>query len=158
MEVDYTRCSPISSSIGGSFDSCADYIICKRDCNTTSDNICRNFLVSSGFNLSDSCRQLPTCQCRVNITLDRPLRRSVHFYYGIKNYYQNHRRYLNSLDTQQLHGDLNKVPDDDCRPLVVDANNSHIVPCGLIANSLFNGECLIMLYVVCDFPRTDPMN
>ena len=148
--MDYTHCSPVSSSIGASFNSCAEYIICKRDCNSTIDNNCRNFL---GFNLSDSCRQHPTCQCQVNITLDRPLRSTVHVYYGIKNYYQNHRRYLNSLDVEQLHGDLNKVPNDDCRPLVLDEdrNDSRIVPCGLIANSLFNGECSLT-YMYHTFP------
>lgn len=141
MEVDYTSCTPLNSSMGASFNTCADYVICKRNCNTTVDVKCRNYLDSSGFSLSKSCRQLPTCQCEVKVSLDQPLRSTVHMYYGIQNYYQNHRRYLNSLDTKQLHGDLSNGPDEDCRPLVRDGNNVPIVPCGLIANSWFNGEC-----------------
>ena len=40
------------------------------------------------------------------------------FYYAMDNYYQNHRRYLNSWDPAQLRGDNFDEPTDNCRPLV----------------------------------------
>lgn len=65
--------------------------------------------------------------------------KDVFMYYGLTNYYQNHRRYVKSRDDAQLLGDIKKEPSGDCAPF--DKNeSSYIAPCGAIANSLFNGE------------------
>lgn len=58
-------------------------------------------------------------------------------YYGLTNYYQNHRRYVKSRDDNQLLGEFGGEP-TDCSPFDRDANGRTIVPCGAIANSLFN--------------------
>lgn len=58
-------------------------------------------------------------------------------YYGLTNFYQNHRRYVKSRDDNQLLGEFSNTVSSDCSPF--DLNNGiPIVPCGAIANSLFN--------------------
>ena len=65
-------------------------------------------------------------------------------YYGLTNFYQNHRRYVKSRDDKQLRGE--KIPGNklntDCEPYKTynDTSDVGIAPCGAIANSLFNGE------------------
>jgi len=60
-------------------------------------------------------------------------------YYGLSNYYQNHRRYVKSRDDDQLLGILSKTPQTECAPFAyTDDDNIPIAPCGAIANSLFN--------------------
>lgn len=67
-------------------------------------------------------------------------------YYGLSNFYQNHRRYVKSRDDNQLLGNLNNEPSSDCAPFAytnVSGNNDKakpIAPCGAIANSMFNGK------------------
>ncbi len=141
MSVDYTQCAPSNSTISSAgFRTCADYVICKRDCLGTENSVCSTFLNTSGINASSSCqRELPVCQCQVTITSSKRLRPDVHVYYGISNYYQNHRRYLNSRDLGQIHGDF-LDPSGDCIPLSRDNASLPYLPCGLIANSWFNGE------------------
>lgn len=68
-------------------------------------------------------------------------------YYGLSNFYQNHRRYVKSRDDHQLLGALGDVS-NECSPfdrVPVDTNRNvtdykQVVPCGAIANSLFNGN------------------
>lgn len=61
-------------------------------------------------------------------------------YYGLTNYYQNHRRYVKSRDDDQLLGRLSPTPSTDCDPFGKTDNGMPIAPCGAIANSLFNGK------------------
>ena len=66
-------------------------------------------------------------------------------YYGLTNFYQNHRRYVRSRDDNQLHGDILSYGDlnSDCDPYKTGTDNGTskgYAPCGAIANSLFNGE------------------
>ncbi|KAJ8984934.1 hypothetical protein NQ317_012184 [Molorchus minor] len=62
----------------------------------------------------------------------------LYMYYGLSNYYQNHRRYVKSRDDNQLLGRLSTEPSRDCMPFAY-ANESGtkkpIAPCGAI---LFN--------------------
>lgn len=67
------------------------------------------------------------------------LQGTVYLYYGLNNFYQNHRRYVKSRDDYQLLGRLSDNPSSDCDPFRIN-NNKPIAPCGAIANSLFNGE------------------
>ena len=63
----------------------------------------------------------------------------VFLYYRLTEFYQNHRRYVKSVSASQLKGVAVPLPDlSDCAPL--SGNGSMIYyPCGLIANSMFNG-------------------
>lgn len=80
--------------------------------------------------------------CQVFFWIPKDLEPSLFLYYKLTNYYQNHRRYVKSLDTQQLLGDnrtAQELNDGQCKPLGRDdATGKAIYPCGLIANSLFN--------------------
>lgn len=64
----------------------------------------------------------------------------VYIYYGLTNFYQNHRRYVKSRDDDQLLGEFRDDPSSDCIPFAYadDGNTKPIVPCGAIANSLFS--------------------
>jgi len=62
----------------------------------------------------------------------------VFMYYGLTNFYQNHRRYVKSRDDYQLLGHLGE-PSSDCEPFKTNGSNIPIAPCGAIANSLFSG-------------------
>lgn len=65
----------------------------------------------------------------------------VFMYYRLTNFYQNHRRYVQSLNLQQLKGEAVKseiIKGSPCDPLTVDPNGKPYYPCGLIANSMFN--------------------
>ena len=61
-------------------------------------------------------------------------------YYGLTNFYQNHRRYVKSRDDSQLYGNLEAAPNSNCEPFKTDENGKSYAPCGAIANSLFSGE------------------
>ncbi|KAI4522058.1 CDC50/LEM3 family [Schizophyllum commune] len=79
-------------------------------------------------------------QCILEFNVPATIGPSVMLYYRLSNFYQNHRRYVNSLDADQLQGKkrsasaLNK---GDCDPLG-SRDGKPIYPCGLIANSVFN--------------------
>lgn len=89
-------------------------------------------------NSSDSAVP-PKCVIQFEVPADLP--NPVLLYYKLTNFYQNHRRYVKSLDSNQLKGKY-VSPDDlnngNCKPLAV-TNGKAIYPCGLIANSFFNG-------------------
>lgn len=81
------------------------------------------------------------CKCLIPFQLRTDFEGSVFMYYGLTNYYQNHRRYVKSRDDDQLLGEFNSPPSSDCNPfqkVFVDNREVPIVPCGAIANSLFN--------------------
>ncbi|XP_075983542.1 cell cycle control protein 50A [Anticarsia gemmatalis] len=81
------------------------------------------------------------CQCREHFNLGEDFQKDVYFYYGLSNYYQNHRRYVKSRDDSQLLGRLSLTPSSDCEPFAYADENGKskpVAPCGAIANSLFN--------------------
>lgn len=83
----------------------------------------------------------PSPQCSIQFTIPHDLDPPVFLYYRLTNFYQNHRRYVKSLDTNQLKGDAVPGPtieNSNCDPLRVDSEKRPYYPCGLIANSLFN--------------------
>ncbi|EER33911.1 cell division control protein 50 [Candida tropicalis MYA-3404] len=67
----------------------------------------------------------------------------IFLYYKLTNFYQNHRKYVESYDLGQLRGQALSSDDttDNCKPLKHREYNGEkklIYPCGLIANSYFN--------------------
>lgn len=71
-------------------------------------------------------------------------------YYGLSNFYQNHRRYVKSRDDNQLIGQLSDTVSSDCVPFAYEIDNATktrkpIAPCGAIANSLFSGKTYISI-------------
>uniref|UniRef100_A0A914W5U8 Cell cycle control protein n=1 Tax=Plectus sambesii TaxID=2011161 RepID=A0A914W5U8_9BILA len=80
-----------------------------------------------------------TIICGLQFKLDKDITGDIFFYYGLDNFYQNHRRYVKSRSDAQLAGDYKSV--GDCAPYAYGDDNGvkkPIVPCGAVANSMFN--------------------
>ncbi|KAI9914253.1 hypothetical protein PsorP6_004960 [Peronosclerospora sorghi] len=93
--------------------------------------------------------------CRITFNIDKDMKAPVYLYYQLDNFYQNHRRYVQSRSDSQLRGNA-LASTKDCSPLtttgtgVLKYNSTAekpignketdyiLMPCGLIANSLFN--------------------
>ncbi|XP_064599677.1 cell cycle control protein 50A-like [Liolophura sinensis] len=112
----------------------ADYTFCKEKGTNVS---CADVLKS--FNKTGA-----SCTCEVSIELTEDFQGDVYMYYGLSNFYQNHRRYVRSRDDSQLKGDVIDPGNlnTDCEPFKTTSSNSSEVkgyaPCGAIANSMFN--------------------
>lgn len=80
--------------------------------------------------------------CDVSITIPEKMEAPIYIYYELTNYYQNHRRYVKSRSDAQLAGEKATSLDDYCSPQTYLPGNKTaegtIVPCGLIAWSVFN--------------------
>ncbi|KAM4730984.1 transmembrane protein 30C [Anableps anableps] len=81
-----------------------------------------------------------TCSCKVEFSIDQTFKGDVFFYYGLKNFHQNLRRYMDSRDDEQTVGRIKKLqnPSTYCEPFAKDENGVPIAPCGAVANSMFN--------------------
>ena len=107
--------------------------------------------------------------CNINFTVEEDMKDNVFVYYRLKNFYQNHRRYMKSKSNKQLKGEYLTEKDikDDCDPIklnkdlyegiqgIEDDPNSNSTnrtldpndvahPCGLIAKSFFNDSYTIV--------------
>lgn len=78
----------------------------------------------------------------------------MYFYYGLSNFFQNHRRYVISKDDYQLHGSV-ETPKPSCEPYRFDPNGKVYAPCGAIAMSLFNGNFDTAILHTDKFPKSD---
>lgn len=85
---------------------------------------------------------LNTSVCSIQFNVPNDIGSPVFLYYKMTKFYQNHRRYVKSLDQDQLNGNFvsnSTISDSDCDPLRLDpATGKAYYPCGLIANSIFN--------------------
>lgn len=94
-----------------------------------------NYTFESGVSLE-------TNVCILSFTIPEAIKPPILFYYRLTNFYQNHRRYVKSVDIDQLKGDVRSASDlssGDCSPLDNDPETGlPYYPCGLIANSMFN--------------------
>ncbi|KAJ3682015.1 hypothetical protein LUZ60_014588 [Juncus effusus] len=76
--------------------------------------------------------------CTVKLTIPKLMQSPIHVYYELDEFYQNHRRYVKSRNDKQL---LNPKFEKDTQKLCGPEDyfaGKPIVPCGLIAWSLFN--------------------
>jgi hypothetical protein len=81
--------------------------------------------------------------CRIKFNIPEELQPTISFFYNLDNFYQNHRRYVNSFNAKQLLGDAvdgRTINDSTCDPITHDPEGSGkiVYPCGLVANSIFN--------------------
>ncbi|KAL6197428.1 hypothetical protein ACLB2K_033037 [Fragaria x ananassa] len=75
--------------------------------------------------------------CSRYLKVYKHMKAPINIYYQLDNYYQNHRRYVKSKNDEQLLHGLGYNDTSSCKP--EDSNNDlPVVPCGLIAWSLFN--------------------
>uniref|UniRef100_A0A8W8N0S6 Cell cycle control protein 50A n=1 Tax=Magallana gigas TaxID=29159 RepID=A0A8W8N0S6_MAGGI len=126
----------------GVMEKVIDYTFCYDKSDTSST--CASKLESLGTNVSGH-----VCYCEVTFTLDEDFPKDVYMYYGLSNYYQNHRRYVRSRDDNQIHGDTVSAStlNSDCEPYrtkyISSSDSRPIAPCGAIANSLFNDSIAV---------------
>ncbi|VDP57247.1 unnamed protein product [Schistosoma curassoni] len=86
------------------------------------------------------------CVCVKHISVESSIPGPVYLYYGLNNFYQNHRRYARSKNDEQLLG-IYQDPSSlsSCNPYV-SIEGKPILPCGAIANSIFN-DTFILTYI-----------
>lgn len=115
-----------------------DYTSCHKYLGTSEQNVtCADDIRNNPHQASNPC------QCKLEFTLDRDFVGNVFMYYGLTNFYQNHRRYVKSRDDNQLLGEFSETVSTDCFPFSVNSEGKSIVPCGAIANSLFNDSLIL---------------
>ncbi|KAM9320351.1 cell cycle control protein 50C-like [Gastrophryne carolinensis] len=90
------------------------------------------------------------CSCQVNFNVKENITGDVYMYYGLSNFFQNHRRYVKSrYDSQLLGRNVTNAESIEklsyCAPFSVYSNGAPMAPCGAIANSLFN-DTISLLY------------
>ncbi|KAK4595033.1 hypothetical protein RGQ29_018682 [Quercus rubra] len=78
--------------------------------------------------------------CNRTIKVPKHMKKPVYVYYQLDNFYQNHRRYVKSRSDAQLRDNSSASDTSTCKPedTVNGTGTLPIVPCGLIAWSLFN--------------------
>ncbi|KAK4285636.1 hypothetical protein QN277_002307 [Acacia crassicarpa] len=76
-----------------------------------------------------------TCNRTLNVT--KHMKSPIYVYYELDNFYQNHRRYVKSRNDDQLRDPKKGDSTEFCKPEDLSGGRA-IVPCGLIAWSLFN--------------------
>ncbi|KAK2377964.1 ALA-interacting subunit [Trifolium repens] len=72
------------------------------------------------------------------LIIKKKMKAPIYMYYELHNFHQNHHRYVQSKSNKQLRNKGGEKDVGSCSPLSYTANNEPIVPCGLIAWSLFN--------------------
>ncbi|XP_071508086.1 cell cycle control protein 50A-like isoform X3 [Diadema antillarum] len=98
---------------------------------------------------ADPANENNSCSCTLQFELQEKIEGPIYIYYRLTNYFQNHRRYVNSRDDLQLLGQNPLSVSSDCSPydrqthISADNTTENITytpyaPCGAIANSLFN--------------------
>ncbi|CAI0555429.1 unnamed protein product [Linum tenue] len=75
--------------------------------------------------------------CVRTLTVPKRMKAPIYIYYELDNFYQNHRRYVKSRNDMQLRSNSSQDDTSNCKPEDL-INGTAIVPCGLIAWSLFN--------------------
>ncbi|CAL2244515.1 unnamed protein product [Prunus armeniaca] len=75
--------------------------------------------------------------CIRRLTVPKQMKSPVYIYYQLDHFYQNHRRYVKSRSDSQLRSKSDENKTSTCAP-ERNSPNGTIVPCGLIAWSLFN--------------------
>ncbi|KAJ1908586.1 alkylphosphocholine resistance protein lem3 [Tieghemiomyces parasiticus] len=129
-----------------------DYTACSKAGSTFVSIPANDYSVRVSGSSSGQMEQIPQFkyednQCTLQFSLPADLKPPVFLYYKLTNFYQNHRRYVKSLDYDQLRGKsvsastLNSSSNSGCPPLAtmnVNGTSKIIFPCGLIANSIFN--------------------
>ncbi|MQM08555.1 hypothetical protein Taro_041412, partial [Colocasia esculenta] len=81
--------------------------------------------------------------CTRTLKVPKHMKAPINIYYQLDNFYQNHRRYVKSRNDRQLQYGLKYKDTSSCKPEEY-SNGLPIVPCGLIAWSLFNDSFMFV--------------
>ena len=123
-----------------------DFSLDYTDCYTDAGDNCADVLKRPAS--ANNSGGYLSCRCDVKFEIKEDFYGDVYVYYGLTNFYQNHRAYVRSRDDRQLAGfavPTNEL-DSDCSPYRLGGNGSTATcPCGSVANSVFNDT--LRLYV-----------
>ncbi|XP_062199843.1 ALA-interacting subunit 5-like isoform X2 [Phragmites australis] len=75
--------------------------------------------------------------CTRILKIPKDMKKPIYIYYQLDKFYQNHRRYVKSRSNNQLRDPKMVSDTKSCKPEATESGNP-IVPCGLVAWSLFN--------------------
>ncbi|KAL9042349.1 MAG: hypothetical protein Q9180_000660 [Flavoplaca navasiana] len=152
ISIDYSDCqnlAPYNDQASGGYEMIPTD---KVSSSFKKDSACPNGITSwKRMNTTHRYRNYtpeePSQMCSITFNLPHELEPPVFLYYRLTNFYQNHRRYVKSQDTNQLKGDAvskEAIESSNCDPLRINNDEGTadrgrpFYPCGLIANSLFN--------------------
>lgn len=132
IAIDYSQCGTAAPLVGVGSGIISDHVSATFRTPTTSDPWWERSVDS----------KTNTTTCHLYFQIPENIGPPVFMYYRLTNFYQNHRRYVQSLDLDQLKGTAvsnSSLSGGTCAPLAIDsATGKAIYPCGLIANSKFN--------------------
>lgn len=134
VQVDYSQCGQVQTDSNNDFQlipsKYTQYHF--QDSSAAPDF---KWKLTNGTDLFDDLQQT----CTIQFSVPKDIKGPIYLYYKLTNFFQNHRKYVQSFDINQLKGvdvaagSLNSY----CSPLQT-VGGKAIYPCGLIANSLFN--------------------
>ncbi|KAK6457742.1 ligand-effect modulator 3 family [Scheffersomyces xylosifermentans] len=132
LSVDYSQCHDLATN---KFESIPTKYTSSHFHSSSKDIDFQWRLINSTTEGSDDIVQT----CYIHFNLPGNLKPPLFLYYKLTNFFQNHRKFVDSYDLEQLRGKA--VSDDSvtdaCKPLK-HVGDKLIYPCGLIANSFFN--------------------
>ncbi|KAJ7093117.1 cell cycle control protein [Mycena epipterygia] len=145
ITLDYTECQNLTPSTNASLPSFSTMPSSKFKYNLRSSDSKKSVTPPTWAFLDNTNNQSVTDvsdkkQCILQFDIPADIEPSVLLYYKLTNFFQNHRRYVKSLNSDQLKGkgvSNTTLESGDCKPLAT-LNGKAIYPCGLIANSIFN--------------------
>ncbi|KAJ3047885.1 hypothetical protein HK097_011080 [Rhizophlyctis rosea] len=144
-----------------------DYTFCQKEATSTFSKPTKDYGPITEWRWDATSRA-----CTVRFEVDENFNPPVFLYYRLTNFYQNHRRYVKSFDTDQLKGtrkssdklstncDPLKTPPEGTWVMVNGVNTTSLsdaqyYPCGLIANSMFSDEIGDLTCISSDAQFTD---
>jgi len=139
MSIDYTNCATQAT---GEFTEMPSNLISAdfKTKNSSSPYLWRTIQTQAPYGNSGSYTVL-TNECQLQFDIPNDIGAPVLLFYRLTKFYQNHRRYVKSLDQDQLQGTFrsnDSIASSNCDPLTRGPDGRAYYPCGLIANSMFN--------------------
>ncbi|CAH8842709.1 unnamed protein product [Trichobilharzia szidati] len=105
-----------------------EYYVDYTDCTQTGSQVSCSVVAVSGN----------SCICSEQVSIKTFIPGPVFVYYSLSNFYQNHRRYARSKNDDQLLGSYQDPSSlSSCEPYS-SIDGKAILPCGAVANSIFN--------------------
>lgn len=144
IQIDYSHCEALANTTGFT-DIPSQYVTYHFSGGKVPSNEPQWRIIEhdSGNTVRSSGVDIPverTCQVQFDVPTD--MGAPVFLFYRLSNFYQNHRRYVQSFNENQINGKAQTGEQlkhtDDCKPLITNSEGIPYYPCGLIANSFFN--------------------
>lgn len=144
IALDYTRCRTEAPNFKDRFEKMPEDKV-QTAFKSSNKSIEAQWAIEKRVDVTlDSGVNVRMDRCYLRFNIPENMGPPVLFYYSLTNFYQNHRRYVESSDQQQLKGEARSYDDiwgSKCNPLYGEDRNGTMkpyYPCGLIANSMFN--------------------